>query len=174
MKRVLGALGLIVAISGPAVALDLKKAKFPIEYECRVTHAAGIILEESGKWVAGSIEMSDAPSKVVIERFERVSVRTRKDACTLSKARVGYPNDDGFCLTYRDPKVDESKVSVSYFCKIFNAPWRQSANGVLDCANGATVVDTNQGVMITGLSAGGFLVSDRSYVQKSDCTQTNK
>jgi hypothetical protein len=38
MKRVLAALGLIVATPGPVFALDLVQAKFTIEYECRVTY----------------------------------------------------------------------------------------------------------------------------------------
>jgi len=174
VKRELLAIVLTFSTYGSAVALDLRAAQFPVEFGCRVTHTAGITREDGGKWVSGAIAVNIEPYRVVLEEFSRVRVPERKHVCNLSREMAGYPLDDGFCLTLLLSGSGTTAAPISSFCYVFNAPWRNSGNTLLNCGDGAKVFDTGEGVLISGVDAGGFLVGDTAFIQKADCKRLDR
>lgn len=166
---------LILIGNGSSHALDLTATKLPIVYECRVTHIAGITLEESGEWVAGSIAApSSGLTKVLLERFGKVTAASRKDTCALARAKAGYPFDDGFCLSMSVADSGFTGLEVTKFCQLFNAPWRKQKNSVLSCDDGSLVLDTELGVLLGGAGARGFLVGTAASLRKSDCKRIDR
>ncbi len=175
MKRVLITLGLMISASGPALALDLKKAKFPIEYECRMTHSGGIAFLKDGTWWSGSMNPDSTPFLYIVERFDDVRQPARKGACEVSQRLSRAYSAEGYCLTLMQAG-DASLGSLSEFCTVTGWSGVQNRNSVLKC-EGGTVLDTDRRVL---LGVGTFrsyvlgLEQPQASVWKSDCIRLDR
>lgn len=172
MKRVLVAIVLALTGAGSALALDLKKAKLPVEYECRETHSGGIRQDVNGKWHSEKFHPDRAPYRWKLERLSDMGDEYLKSVCDRLR-QSNYPSTkqaEGFCLTRSG-----ANAAMSRFCSI-SGESNQKSNAILECV-GEMMLDTDRGVMVEGGSVVFFLMGvkePRATVTKSDCVRLDR
>jgi len=175
LKRLFALLWLAMCFSGAALALDLKQAKFPIEYECRMTHSGGISIDKRGNWHSGAFEPDGSVDRYILERFHGVQHPVRKGACESSKLGMRHHAGEGFCLTILPKWLDEKKLSFSKFCAISFEHLKNGQNSMLVCENG-DVFDSDRLVLLRSSGLVLFEYSDmpQASVSKSDCKRLDR
>jgi hypothetical protein len=176
MNIILMLFGVAMGLSGSALALDLKKTKLPIEYECQMTHSAGIKLRGDGSWRSGEFEPNPIPLRILIERYADIRDKARKRVCEQNAELYGQrPASEGYCLTLSQSGLETNERIFPTYCRLtFFSEHLSGDNAGLECRFGL-FIDTNRRILLVNSSFGPFSTGmDEPAVSlsKSDCARS--
>lgn len=163
---------ILILATSPVFAVDLTKAKLPLHYDCAMTLAGGIWIDESGNWKSGRLRADQSgKTRYVLERYSETT-GARFESCEREQRTTGGLKSiaSEFCLTEKSLESLEERTS---YCLV--APGSLDSNSIY-CRDARLHFDTDRRVMVSSSS-----VAFQSFPRKSpigvfkyDCERSDR